>query len=49
MASSAVYKAAKAKHPERRSGDARKWLLSEKVLLNPEKEEVLDTQVTKVS
>mgnify|MGYP000005577599 FL=1 len=35
----AVYAAAKAKHPERWSGDARSWELPSTVYLNPEKEQ----------
>ena len=35
-----VYAAAKAKHPERWSGNTRNWELPNAVFLNPEKEQV---------
>jgi len=38
----AVYEAAKLRHPERWSGKTRNWTLSEKVWLNPEKEESIE-------
>lgn len=37
----AVYSAAKAKHPERWSGDSRNWELPSVVFLNPEKEQAV--------
>lgn len=39
-----VYEAAKAKHPDRWSGDTRNWSLDGQVWLNPEKASVIQVE-----
>ena len=39
-----LYAEAKAKHPERWSGNTRNWKLSNTVFLNPEKEKIVLTK-----
>jgi len=40
-----LYKQAKAKHPERWSGETRNWECQSEVLLNPDKEDIAEIAV----